>query len=74
MVVGHRYAYQQNTAANRLPAYCDLGIGADRTFDLPWGTLRVQVQVLNLLDVQYEVVQFYPMMGRNFKLSLTYEL
>ena len=73
MVVGHRYAYPQNNVSNRLPAYCDLGFSADRRIDLRWGTLRVQMQVLNLLDAQYEVVQFYPMMGRNYRLSLMYE-
>ena len=73
MVVGHRYAYAQNNLNNRLPAYCDIGISADRCFDLRWGTMRAQVQVLNLLDTQYEVVQFYPMMGRNYRLSVTYE-
>ena len=73
MVVGERYAYPQNNADNRLPAYCDLGISADRRFDLRWGSMRVQVQVLNLLDTQYEVVQYYPMMGRNYRLSIMYE-
>ena len=73
MVVGHRYAYAQNNEDNRLPAYCDLGLSADRRFPLRWGTLRAQVQVLNLLDTQYEVVQFYPMMGRNYRLSIIYE-
>lgn len=73
MLVGRRYAFPQNTAANRLPAYADLGLSADRRFDLRWGTMRMQVQVLNLLDAQYEVVQFYPMMGRNYRLSVIYE-
>ena len=73
MVVGHRYAYPQNNDDNRLPAYCDLGLSADRTFPLRWGSLRIQAQVLNLLDAQYEVVQYYPMMGRNYRFSLLYE-
>lgn len=73
MVVGHRYTFAENSAATRLPAYCDLGISADHRFDLRWGTLRAQVQVLNLLDTQYEVVLFYPMMGRNYRLSIMYE-
>ena len=73
MVVGERYAYPQNNVDNRLPAYCDLGLSADRRFSLRWGTLRAQVQVLNLLDAQYEVVQYYPMMGRNYRLSVMYE-
>ena len=73
MVVGHRYFMPQNTPENRLPAYADIGVSADRRIDLRWGTMRVQVQALNLFDAQYEVVQFYPMMGRNYRLSVTYE-
>lgn len=73
MMVGRRYDQQQNSDDSMLPAYADQGITADRTFELPIGNLRIQAQVLNLFDVQYEVVRSYPMMGRNFRLSLKYE-
>ncbi len=73
MVVGERYCRMQNNDETRMPAYCDLGLEADREFDLRWGTIRLQVQVLNLLDVQYEVVRSYPMMGRNYRLKIMYE-
>ena len=63
----------QNTDLTRLPAYCDLSLNADRTFDLRLGTVRFQLQVLNLLDIQYEVVRSYPMMGRNYRFSIMYE-
>ena len=74
MVVGERYYRMQNSDATRMPAYCDIGLIADRKIDLRWGTMTVQVQVLNLLDTQYEVVRSYPMMGRNYRLKITYEL
>ena len=74
MVVGRRYTMPQNTPENCLPAYCDLGIGIDRRIPLRWGYVRLQAQVLNLADAQYEVVQFYPMMGRNYRLSVVFEL
>ena len=73
MVVGERYSGPQNTGQNRLPAYCDLGLSADHRFALPHGTLTLRGQVLNLLDEQYEVVANYPMMGRNWRIALTYE-
>ena len=73
MLVGHRYAYPQNNADNRLPAYCDIGLSADRNFDLRLGELRLQAQILNLFNVQYEIVQYYPMMGRNYRLAISYE-
>lgn len=73
MVVGERYYRMQNSDETRLPAYCDAGLTADRRFDLPWGSLRLQLQVLNIADVQYEVVRSYPMMGRNYRLKIIYE-
>jgi outer membrane cobalamin receptor len=73
MVVGDRYSLAQNIEQNRLPAYCDLGLSADRKIDLRLGTLSLRLQVLNLLDTQYEVVRAYPMMGRNWKVNITYE-
>lgn len=73
MVVGERYSMAQNTDDNRLPAYCDLGLSVDRKFDLRLGTLGISLHIQNLLDTQYEVVRAYPMMGRNWKIGLTYE-
>lgn len=74
MVVGRRYTMPQNTLATSLPAYCDLGLTLDRRFDTGPGSLVLRVQALNLLDVQYEVVQYYPMMGRNYRIAMIYEL
>ena len=73
MVVGERYSGAQNSDATRLPAYCDLGISADRSFDLRVGTLTLRASLHNLLDTQYEVVRSYPMMGRNWRLSIVYD-
>lgn len=72
MIVGERYSQQQNSDESRLPAYTDQGITLDRTFGLPSGSLRLQAQVLNLFNVQYEVVRSYPMMGRNFRIKAVY--
>ncbi len=70
MMVGERYYQQENSDNSRMPAYADHGISLDRLFELPLCDLRLQAQVLNLLDVQYEVVRSYPMMGRNFRMKL----
>lgn len=73
MLVGYRYHSRQNTPDSRMPAYCDLGLSADRKFDLRLGTLCLRASVHNLLNTQYEVVASYPMMGRNWRLAVTYE-
>lgn len=71
--VGHRYFGPQNSADNRLPAYCDISISADRSIDLKLGTLILRASVHNLLDTQYEIIATYPMMGRNWKIGIIYE-
>ncbi len=73
MIVGERYSGPQNSDATRLPAYCDIGINVDHSFDLRIGTLTLRAAVLNLFDVQYEVVRSYPMMGRNWRLGIVYD-
>ncbi len=70
MVVGERYYMQQNSDDSRMAAYTDQGVTIDRTFELGFCDVRLQAQVLNIFDVQYEVVRSYPMMGRNFRIKL----
>ncbi len=72
MLVGERFAKQQNTPASRVPGYIDQGVTLSRSFDIGSTQLRAKIQVLNLFDVQYEVVKSYPMMGRNYRFGLTW--
>ncbi len=74
VLVGERYSLAQNTEASRLAPYSDHGITAAHTFLLRRGTLCLRARVLNIFDTQYEVVRSYPMMGRNFRISLTYNI
>lgn len=70
--VGERYAMQQNTPACRLQGYADHGITLSHEFLFRESSLKLKAQMLNLLDVQYEVVKNYPMMGRNFRLGIVW--
>ena len=72
MLVGPRYAKQQNTPDYRVAGYTDQGITISRSFDIGNTSLKAKVQVLNLFNVQYEVVKSYPMMGRNYRFGLTW--
>lgn len=71
--VGGRYSTSQNTPASHLPSYWDQGITLLRSWTIRQSELTIKAQVLNLLDVQYEVVRNYPMMGRNFRVSVRYD-
>lgn len=73
-IVGPRYRLGQNTEANRLRGYADQGITLSRDFELKYGKISAKAQVLNIFDVQYEVVKNYPMMGRNYRIGLTWSI
>lgn len=70
MQVGERYSMHQNSIESRLEPYADHSIVLDHSFHLKAFDLKVQGQVLNLLDKQYEIVRSYPMMGRNYRIKL----
>lgn len=73
ILVGDRYCSQQNSRANLVEGYIDHSLSVSKRFNLRFGTIRAQLRLLNLLDVRYEVVRGYPMMGRNWRFSLLYE-
>ena len=72
--VGKRYALPQNTVTNRVDAYTEQSLSLNRTFDLKSFSLRIQGEILNLADTQYDVIQYYPMPGRSWRLSVTINL
>lgn len=73
MQVGERYSQHQNTEESRLEPYSLHDIAIDHSFHCGAFGLKVQAQVLNLFNKQYEVVRSYPMMGRNYRLKIIFE-
>lgn len=80
VAVGDRYRLGQNTETNLVKGYIDQGVTFSRSFSLHprkenglASKMKVKAQVLNLFDVQYEVIKSYPMMGRNYRLGLSWE-
>jgi outer membrane receptor protein involved in Fe transport len=71
--VGDRYQLAENKPEYLLEGYVDQSVTLAKKIPLRYGALKLQAQVLNIFDVQYEVVSNYPMMGRNYKIKMTYE-
>ena len=71
--VGDRYQLAENKLEYLLEGYMDQNVTLAKRIPLRYGALKLQAQVLNIFDVQYEVVKSYPMMGRNYKIKMTYE-
>ena len=74
MAVGERYAMPQNIKANKIDAYAEQNISLNRTFELKNVSLRLQGEILNLANTQYDVIQYYPMPGRSWRLSVAVNL
>ncbi len=69
--VGRRYFLQQNIPANELAAYCDHSVSLSREFAFGGSTrVRISAEVLNLGGANYEIIRYYPMPGRNFRLTM----
>lgn len=73
VAVGERYSFPQNTRANLIDGYFDHSVTLNRSFEIGEHTLSLVAEVLNISDVNYEVVQYYPMPGRSYRLTLKYK-
>ena len=85
-VVGKRYFLQQNIPANEMNAYQDHSVSLSREFVLGGRggvtgsgnsargdqafRFRLSAEVLNLTGDNYEVIRYYPMPGRNFRIKM----
>ena len=74
LLMGERYTLGYNIPHNRMSAFTDHSITLSREFNINKQQLRVQFDVHNLGNKNYEVVRFYPMPGTNWRLSVSWEL
>ncbi|MGQ9805127.1 MAG: TonB-dependent receptor plug domain-containing protein [Chlorobiales bacterium] len=67
---GFRFTLPENTANNVLPGFWLNDVSF--SVGVPIGTFlaKIKLEVSNLFDTRYEVIQFFPMPARNYRLSL----
>lgn len=70
-MVGKRYYLAQNIKANEINGYNEHTATLWREFALKGCKLRLQGEIINLTDAQYDVIKYYPMPGRSFRLTGT---
>lgn len=68
--VSERYALPQNIDSNKINAYAEHNISLNRNFDIGKTKLRIQAECLNITNTQYEIIQYYPMPGRSYRISV----
>lgn len=69
---GKRYALDQNIEDNEIGSYTDHSLSFNKSFDLDNHKLKLQLNLINLSNKNYEIIKFYPMPGRSFTLSANY--
>ena len=62
---------ETDVPSNLMHGYADHSIFVSRKLDLKFCQLSLTGELLNLLDTQYDVVQYYPMPGRSFRITLS---
>lgn len=65
--VGDRYANPQNIERNLIDRYAEQTVSLNRLFTFSSCSLRLQFEVVNLGNVNYDVIKYYPMPGRSYR-------
>ena len=68
--VGERYALPQNTESNRIAGYVEHSVSLGHSFGIGLYELLLQMECQNFTDVQYDVIQYYPMPGRSYRFTI----
>lgn len=71
---GERYGTNSNLPVTRIKGYAELGAFLMRKFAVRNHGIDLRLDLLNLLDAQYEIVASYPMPGRSFRLTASFSL
>ena len=73
---GERYSLAQNTKAYRLSPYADHSLTLSTHISPKKSSwyLDLSLQALNLAGTNYQIIQYYPMPGRHYRLSITFRI
>ncbi len=70
--VSDRYSLPQNIDLNLMNGYVEQQLSINKTFAIQDCSLRLQVDLVNLGNVNYDVIRYYPMPGRSFRASVRF--
>jgi vitamin B12 transporter len=68
---GSRYTLGGNNAANGVSGWLVHDVNVSRSIELKNCTLNIKAELNNLSDERYDVVRYFPMQGRSYKLTLS---
>ena len=71
---GKRYRLPQNISSNIVNGYSDHSLWLARDWELSGYTLTSRIDVMNIGGTTYEIIRYYPMPGRSWRLSFNLKL
>ena len=71
--VGKRYYLSQNIPENEIEGYLEHTMSLSHEFVLGGCRLLLQAEIINLTDEQYDVIKYYHMPGRSWRLTGTFK-
>ena len=71
---GQRYSMSELSPRYRLAPYMEHTLTLSHTFTTRHTLLTARAEAINLTNAQYQVIQYYPMPGRQFRLSFTVKI
>lgn len=70
--VSDRYSLPQNIDLNLMDGYVEQQLSANKTFAFRNCSLRLQADIVNLGNVNYDIIRYYPMPGRSFRAGVRF--
>ena len=67
--VSKRYCLSQNIPENEIAGYMEHTATLSRSFNLRRCSLTLKAELVNFTDEQYDVIKYYPMPGRSWRLT-----
>lgn len=69
--VGKRYCLSQNIPENKIDGYMEHSINLSKELKIKDYRMRLQAEIINLTNKQYDIIKYYPMPGRSWRLTAT---
>ncbi len=70
---GKRYALQQNYRENRLAGYSEHIFMIFKNYKIGRNMIKINLQLLNAFNQNYSVVRYFPMSGRSWRATISYQ-
>lgn len=74
LLASERYSMSEQSPRYHIAGYADHTLTLSRTFTVGTTRLTAQAEALNLTNASYQIIQYYPMPGRQFRVTLRWEI